>query len=314
MRYYGIQNEVKSYMNRLQSEQGISVPLSAVKTINDRVEALKKSGEWSRYSLGFNDVDADNYLARAGVTDVIGRSEICWFTRGIKSLGLWQNMVSWPMRNYQNIGSSSTVYSLGGLGVHNGIASGSPSWGNRGLNFSNASQLVTISPNIPALTYTLLTVISPSTNITSASTVVAPIGVRTFGGLFLGSATGALTNELITRYIAPGDTSPTMTKAGGYTGAGTISANTFNYICTSITNSENLIINWNGNNLPVVGGTGWVPNLSVQYYLGDRLFNDGSFFGDMSFSALINSSGNVSEQVNLYSIYKSTLGSNLGLP
>jgi hypothetical protein len=147
MRYYGIQNEVKAYMNRLQSEQGISVPLSAVKTINDRVEALKKSGEWSRYSLGFNDVDADNYLARAGVTDVIGRSEICWFTRGIKSLGLWQNMVSWPMRSYQNAGTGSTVYSLGGLGIYDGTMISSPTWGLSGVNFNGSNQRITLPNN-----------------------------------------------------------------------------------------------------------------------------------------------------------------------
>jgi len=152
MRYYGIQNEVKAYMNRLQSEQGISVPLSAVKTINDRVEALKKSGEWSRYSLGFNDVDADNYLARAGVTDVIGRSEICWFTRGIKSLGLWQNMVSWHMRSYQNAGTGSTVYSLGGLGIHNGTMVGSPVWNTNGSGIRFSAPTVRQYINIPTLT------------------------------------------------------------------------------------------------------------------------------------------------------------------
>ena len=72
MRYYGIQNEVKAYINRLQTENGINVSPSTVKTINDRVESLKDSGVWSRFSLGFNDVEGDANLTRAGVSCAIG--------------------------------------------------------------------------------------------------------------------------------------------------------------------------------------------------------------------------------------------------
>jgi hypothetical protein len=313
MKYYGIQNEVKAYINRLQAENGINVSPSTVKTINDRVESLKRSGDWSRFSLGFNDTDGDAYLARAGVTDPLGRCEVLWFTRGVKSLNLWKDMVCWSLRNYQNIGTGSTVYSLGGLGTYNGTAQNSPTWGANGINFSNTTQLITLG-TIPAFTYSLLTVISPTSSITSATAVQAPIGVRTFGGILLGSATSGLTNELITRYVAPGDTNPSTTQAGGYTGSGTISANTFNYISTSVSNSGNLLINRNGSNLSVTNNTGWLPNLSVAYYLGDRLNNDASFIGNMPFSALINTEGSVSQQVNLYNLYKSTLGSNLGLP
>jgi hypothetical protein len=133
MRYYGTQNEVKAYLNRLQSETTIQVTPSIVKTLNDRVESLKKSGVWSQYSLGFNDVDADSYFQRASVNDVIGRSEVCWFVRGIKSLGLWQNMVSWPLRSYQNAGTGSTVYSLGGLGTFNGTLNNDIQWDRTGL-------------------------------------------------------------------------------------------------------------------------------------------------------------------------------------
>ena len=133
MRYYGVQNEVKSYLNRLQSEDGIEVSLSTVKTLNDRVEALKKSGVWSQYGLGFNDGDADRYFQRATVRDAIGRFEVCLFVRGMKTLGLWQNMVSWPMRSYQNAGTGSTAYSLGGLGTFDGTLVNSPPWSVDGI-------------------------------------------------------------------------------------------------------------------------------------------------------------------------------------
>jgi hypothetical protein len=132
MKYYGIQNEVKAYINRLQDENGIFVSTATVKTINDRVESLKRSGDWSRFSLGFNDVDGDAYLARAGVTDPLGRCEVLWFVRGMKALDLWRSMVCWPLRNYQNAGTGATVFSLGGLGIFNGTLQNSPVWNSDG--------------------------------------------------------------------------------------------------------------------------------------------------------------------------------------
>ena len=147
MKYYGVQNEVKAYCNRLQNETSITVTPSLVKTLNDRVESLKKSGIWSQYSLGFNDQDADSYFQRASVNDVLGRAEVCWFVRGIKALGLWQNMVSWPLRSYQNAGTGSTAYSLGGLGTFNGTLVNSPTWGLSGITV-NTGQSITLAASI----------------------------------------------------------------------------------------------------------------------------------------------------------------------
>ena len=137
MKYYGIQNEVKAYINRLQDENGIFVSVSDIKTINDRVESLKRSGVWSRFSLGFNDADADAYLTRAGVTNPLGRCEVIWFTRGVKALDLWSSMICWPMRSYQNRGTGSTLFSLGGLGVYNGTLTNTIEWNTLGLKTFN---------------------------------------------------------------------------------------------------------------------------------------------------------------------------------
>lgn len=144
MRYYGIQNEVKSYLNRLEKETSIQITTSIVKSINDRVETLKRSGLWSQLELGFNDKDADNYFVRATVNDPIGRAEICLFVRGLKALNLWQNIVSWPLRSYQNAGTGSTVYSLGGLSNNTMSLVNSPTWALSGINF-NGTQHGTIN-------------------------------------------------------------------------------------------------------------------------------------------------------------------------
>lgn len=148
MRTYAFQHETKSYLNRLERERGIRISAQGAHDINDRVEGLKKSGDWDKFSLGFNDRDADEYLSRAGVNNVRGCCEISLFVRGIKSLSLWNNMVCWPMRDYQNAGTGSTVYSLGGIGVYNGTMVNSPMWSNIGVisSLSTSSGITTSTP------------------------------------------------------------------------------------------------------------------------------------------------------------------------
>jgi hypothetical protein len=55
------------------------------------------------------------------------------FVVGVKKLGLWNSMVSWPMRSIHNAGTGSTVYSLGGRGVFNGTMVNGPVWGQNGI-------------------------------------------------------------------------------------------------------------------------------------------------------------------------------------
>ena len=79
------------------------------------------------------DRDAREYMARAGVTDAAARTQINEFCRGIKSLGLWDSMVCWPLRSAQNASTSTTAYSLGGLGTYNGTLVGGPTWNADGI-------------------------------------------------------------------------------------------------------------------------------------------------------------------------------------
>jgi hypothetical protein len=61
------------------------------------------------------------------------------FVRGIKSLGLWNSMVCWPLRASQNAGGGTTAFSLGGLGQFNGTLVNAPTWGANGMTFLLAS-------------------------------------------------------------------------------------------------------------------------------------------------------------------------------
>ena len=59
-------------------------------------------------------------------------------------------MVCWPMRSIHNAGTGSTIYSLGGLGIYNGILVNSPVWSYKGIITVNG---VNAYPTFPNLTY-----------------------------------------------------------------------------------------------------------------------------------------------------------------
>lgn len=82
------------------------------------------------------DPDAADFCRRSGAPD---RAAINAFVRGVKDLGLWNNMVCWPLRSSQNAGNGDTVYSLGGLGTFNGTRVNGPTWGTDGITFDSAA-------------------------------------------------------------------------------------------------------------------------------------------------------------------------------
>jgi len=85
------------------------------------------------------DADASAYFTTAGVTNTAGRQQISRFVTGVKDLGLYSNMVCWPLRSTQNAGTGTIAYSLGGLGTFNGTLTNGPTWGADGVMFSNSS-------------------------------------------------------------------------------------------------------------------------------------------------------------------------------
>ena len=76
-------------------------------------------------------------------------------------------MVAWPMRSIHNAGTGSTVYSLGGLGVYNGIMTNSPTWGAKGINFGGTSLVLIptiVSPQYQMLMTSFSPIIDGATN------------------------------------------------------------------------------------------------------------------------------------------------------
>ena len=88
------------------------------------------------------DADASTYFTTAGVTNTAGRQQISRFVTGIKDLGLYNNMVCWPLRSSQNAGTGTTAYSLGGLGTFNGTLTNGPTWGVDGIIFDGSNDYI----------------------------------------------------------------------------------------------------------------------------------------------------------------------------
>jgi hypothetical protein len=86
------------------------------------------------------DSNASSFVATSGATDAVAINN---FVLGVKSLGLWNSMVCWPLRSTQNAGTSNsdTVYSLGGLGTFNGTRVNGPPWGTDGITFATSSSV-----------------------------------------------------------------------------------------------------------------------------------------------------------------------------
>jgi hypothetical protein len=127
------------------------VPAPIYATMQEAVEDGITFGGVFRHTSGSvywveePDPDAATFIAASGATDVWNIQQ---FVKGVKDLGLWNNMVCWPMRSTQNAGTGTTVYSIGGFGAYSGTLVNGPAWGGSGF-VSQITANVSASVDIP---------------------------------------------------------------------------------------------------------------------------------------------------------------------
>jgi hypothetical protein len=136
------------------------------------VQVLRKVG-------GF-DADAAAYFVTAGVTDATAKTQINAFVVGVKDLGLYSNMVCWPLRSAQNAGTGTTAYSLGGLGTYNGTLTNGPTWGTDGVTFSPTNSCLQFSYLLPTGTHTIFAVGLNNTTINNSIVFRVSNGANNF--------------------------------------------------------------------------------------------------------------------------------------
>jgi hypothetical protein len=89
--------------------------------------------------FGGFDADAAAYFTTAGVTDATAKAQINAFVVGIKDLGLYNSIVCWPLCSAQNAGTGLTAYSLGGAGTFNGTLNAQAIWTADGIDLTSTT-------------------------------------------------------------------------------------------------------------------------------------------------------------------------------
>lgn len=253
----------------------------------------------SRFNSSFFDPDASAYFTAAGITDGTAKLQINTFVVGVKALSLFNNMVCWPLRSAQNKGSGLVAYSLGGLGTYNGTLTNMvPTWGTDGITFDGTNDYIST-----ALTSGFSAVSVFGISKRSGSGVMSEIykddeGVNREWAIFA-ELSGAIQSRLfnLTNSQITGPAVTTDFRVSCLRGSATV---------------NKLRIN-NGSDLTSTIGTlfqGFAPvTLGAKSGGGDRFFN-----GVMAGAIIFNTSLSDSDTSSIYTLYKTTIGTGLGLP
>jgi len=227
------------------------------------------------------DNDARTFINTSGAAD---RAAINHFVKGIKRLGLWDDMVCWPLRSAQNAGTGSTAYSLGGLGTFSGTLVNGPTWGVDGVDLNDLDRRITTSAQAT----------QPDTIFTVQKTTAEDFFQVVYDGaqrqhlyreqLTVNTLSGfAGTINIATTALTAGDFNSMQIEFNGAS-----SSSSFN-------NEVKVSRNYGANNLTSFRmGSGQISQKGVV----------------LAFSAIIN----IGSVPLLHSLYKSTLGQGLGLP
>jgi hypothetical protein len=252
------------------------------------------------------DADALAYFTSAGITNADQKKNINSFVTGIKGLGLWSNMAAWPLRQNQNNNSTSTAKSLGGLGSYDFAFTGSPTVGTDGLTTNGTTQFGNATIGSANLrTYSIVYI---QKVITSASAYFAYGGGRSAGAGNFGihvSSTGGR---------GLGVTQPNQNIANSATSNGT------GFYEVAFSGGATSFSAWTigGNNSAISGnwtstsGTPSILNFAITYNDFDNTF--GPLNAQFAFCATFSTSLSKAQHDSVNTVYKTTIGTGLGLP
>jgi hypothetical protein len=260
-------------------------------------------GGLSRIS-GF-DGDAAAYFERAGVTDATAKQQINAFVVGIKALGLYNNMVCWPLRSSQNAGTGTTAYSLGGFGIYNGTLTNGPTWGANGITFDGTNDYIGISVFVTSYLNTLFY----SGNHSSITNVEKAMY---FNGNEIGTAFSASFGIECASLLSPfPDVGRTTTISGLGSGVQYSATGVFNPAGSSMARF------YNGGS-KVINSSATYPASSIsEVNIGTRYGSTATnspFKGTIAIGTYFNIALSDANVLSLYTLYKTTLGTGLGLP
>jgi hypothetical protein len=251
------------------------------------------------------DLDADAYIVRAGVTDSTAQTQINDFVIGAKSLGVWDNMVCWPLRSAQNAETGAIAYSLGGAGNFNGTMVNSPTRGTDGLIFqASANTHITTALDLTNLRKFTALVVASQTSSPNLDVLMAGWGSATNTNYFI-MRKGSV--NAVNFLIRSGGTARQFNTAGITTGAfnmhgwGTQGASTIATRDGVAGNSVAFVPDETGSTPLTIGILN--PPSNAPY---NGIMASAMFFKENELTT--------AQQLALYNLYKTTLGTGLGLP
>lgn len=232
------------------------------------------------------DPDASAFFATAGVTDQVAKGQINDFVVGVKALGLYSNMASWPLKAAQNPTAGTTVFSLGGLGTYNGTLNNSPTRGTNGITFSPTNSCMQIGYTLASGSHTILTVALNSAIVNNSQIFRVSNTANNFH--FWQRRNGSFMTSF----------SPNTDLSGYINGAITNTAIASAYNTFGATTSRTF-------------GTG--TSSGTPAFFGDTA--NSQQWGDIgTFCSIFNLALTTPQMLSLHNLLKTTLGKGLGLP
>jgi hypothetical protein len=241
--------------------------------------------------------------------------------RGVKNLGLWANMVCWPLRNAQNSGGAdptdTRVFSLGGLGTFNGTRVNGPAWGADGIDINAA---ISPTPSIDINPSPL----SDFANGHSWFVVMKPTGPSPMSSVNVSQWLALQNNELLQAgAVGVGNAEGFMVNARTETqrrasqfaspNYQTMAKDKFAFMATNAANAEASTYKVVGQTLSAVTAVA-----TVRLFTGTNLQitanGDGRNTSALVLVTTPQFNLSASLQTALESLYKTTLGTGLGLP
>ena len=258
------------------------------------------------------DPDASAYFATAGVTDRVAKGQINAFVVGVKALGLYSNMASWPLRSSQNAGTGATAYSLGGLQTANATLVNGSTWTSNGTPFTT-TQYANATVSDPGQDLTLLLVAAGSgATFGTFRQIFGVQGPTTYinNQITIGDNSGSAANT-----SAIQSNSASFQNSGGIT-SGLSGSTSFRFLSASaktstVLNIKRLDIASQSSGTPVSAGTATLTRMQLNgRWTGSQQLGAPI---TCAFCAIIAPNINSTES-SLYTLYKTTLGAGLGLP
>jgi hypothetical protein len=266
------------------------------------------------------DIDTKRYLNRLnfyrsinGLPNIQNRdaADIDNFVIGLKDLGVWSTSICFLMRGQHNIGTGSTILTLGGQDNITGTLVNSPTWGGNGITFSGTNYITAFLSKTIQTSEISIASVANSTTMAIQNGFPYQLSISTnsysingFSILSVGSAGNSWGIEGLQQSVRS-DTSSIANQAFRLNGGRLFGGGTQNYLngtTSTITTSRN---NQIFDRIQICGR--WSNN-AIQCNITN--FGVG-WIGTQSFNMLSLDYINFS---NLQTLIKDTIGKGLGLP